>query len=173
MLSSLVFNRVYRLEIQSVMLVFSTLLVNCCPSTYLLSDLPTPSPLRTAQWVGGGGGMLICNVDHILQEFNSLFLNRFRTYKITTPPQTKSPVNTTFRDWCLYSSFIHGFPLTPTILFSQLIRGYLRDDVTVVLLLSVSFMGKITTIATAKILLASAHDYSGCWDGFFSCLTRG
>jgi hypothetical protein len=29
-----VFNRVYRLEIQSVMLVFSTPLVNCCPSTF-------------------------------------------------------------------------------------------------------------------------------------------
>jgi hypothetical protein len=26
---------------------------------------------------------------HILQEFNTLFLTRFRTYKIATPPQTK------------------------------------------------------------------------------------
>ncbi len=40
----LVFNRLYRLEIQSVMLVFSTPLVNCCPSTFSLTS-PTPSPL--------------------------------------------------------------------------------------------------------------------------------
>jgi hypothetical protein len=32
---------------------------------------------------------LSCVVDHILQEFNTLFLTRFRTYKIATPPQTK------------------------------------------------------------------------------------
>ncbi len=46
-------------------------------------------------------------VDHILQEFNTL-LTRFRTYKIATPPQTKTSVNTTFRDWCRYSSFVHA-----------------------------------------------------------------
>ncbi len=28
--------------------------------------------------------------DHILQEFNTLFLTRFRTYKIDTPSQTKT-----------------------------------------------------------------------------------
>ncbi len=39
-------------------------------------------------------------VDNILQEFNTLFLIRFRTYKIATTPQTKTPVKTTFRDWC-------------------------------------------------------------------------
>ncbi len=34
-------------------------------------------------WLGGGGGgVLSCVGDHILQEFNTLFLNRFRTYKI-------------------------------------------------------------------------------------------
>jgi hypothetical protein len=33
--------------------------------------------------------VLICVVDHILQEFNTLFLTRFRTYKIAVPPQTK------------------------------------------------------------------------------------
>ncbi len=57
---------------------------------------------------GGGGGVLSCVVDHILQEFNTLFLTRFRTYKIATPHQTKPPVKTTFRDWCLCSSFVHG-----------------------------------------------------------------
>ena len=30
-----------------------------------------------------------CTVDHILQEFYTLFLTRFRTYKIALPPQTK------------------------------------------------------------------------------------
>ncbi len=33
--------------------------------------------------------MLKCTVDHILQEFYTLFLTRFRTYKIASPPQTK------------------------------------------------------------------------------------
>jgi hypothetical protein len=32
---------------------------------------------------------LKCTVDHILQEFYTLFLTRFRTYKIATPPHTK------------------------------------------------------------------------------------
>jgi hypothetical protein len=35
------------------------------------------------------GWVLSCVVEHILQEFNNLFLTRFRTYKIATPPQTK------------------------------------------------------------------------------------
>jgi hypothetical protein len=77
MSSSLVFNRVYRLEIQTVTLVFSTPLVNSCPSTFS-------------------------------QEFNTLFLTRFRTYKIAPPPQTKTPVKTTFWNWCLYISFVHA-----------------------------------------------------------------
>jgi hypothetical protein len=83
----LVFNRVYRMEIHSVMLVLSTPLVNCCPSIFSLTS-PTPPPLP--------------KVDYILQEFNTLFLTRFSTYKIATPSQTKTPVKTTFRDWCLY-----------------------------------------------------------------------
>ncbi len=118
MSSLLVFNRVYVLEIQSVMLVFSTPLVNCCPSTFCLTS-PTPPPLPkvNAQYIQtvcccGGGVVLSCVVDHILQEFNTLFLTRFRTYKIASPLQTKTPVKTTFRDWCLYSSFVHGPPIT-------------------------------------------------------------
>ncbi len=86
--------------------VFSTQLVNCCPHgqrnytcvllpLYLLSDLPPPPKLNVhyiqtvcvAVW--GGGGLLKCAVDHILQEFYTLFLTRFRTYKIASPPQTK------------------------------------------------------------------------------------
>jgi hypothetical protein len=62
MLSLLVFNRVYRLELQSIMLVFST------PPCALLP-------------------LLSCFVDHILHEFYILFLTRFKTYKncFTTP----------------------------------------------------------------------------------------
>jgi hypothetical protein len=42
-------------------------------------------------WLGGrGGGVLSCVADHILQEFNTLFLTRFRTYKIAVQPQTKN-----------------------------------------------------------------------------------
>ncbi len=33
----------------------------------------------------GVGGVLSCVVDHILREFNTLFLTRFRTYKIAKP----------------------------------------------------------------------------------------
>ncbi len=98
MSSLLVFNRVYRLEIQSVMLVFSTHLVNCCPSTFSLTS-PNPPPFPKSTYiiyrqcvaVGGEGveGVLSCVVNHILQEFSTLFLTRFRTYKIASPPQTK------------------------------------------------------------------------------------
>jgi hypothetical protein len=34
--------------------------------------------------------MMNCVGNHILQEFNTLFLTRFRTYKIATPPLTKT-----------------------------------------------------------------------------------
>ncbi len=43
MSSLLVLNRVYSLEIQSVMLIFSTPLVNCCPSTFSLTSPPSLS----------------------------------------------------------------------------------------------------------------------------------
>jgi hypothetical protein len=88
---------------------------------YLLSDLPQPSSpfpkstyiiYRQCVAVGGGvgrrwRGVLSCVVDHILQKFSTLFLTRFRVYKIATPPN-KTPVKTTFRNWCLNSSFVHG-----------------------------------------------------------------
>ncbi len=88
-------------------LVFSTQLVNCYPhgwrnytcvllSLYLLSD-PPPLPKLNVQyiqtvccWGGGGGGLLNCvncAVDHILQEFYTLFVSRFRTYKIASHPK--------------------------------------------------------------------------------------
>jgi hypothetical protein len=63
MSSLLVINRVYRLEIQSVILVFSDPLVNCCPSTFSLT-YPTPPTLpkvnvqymQTVCDCGGDGG---------------------------------------------------------------------------------------------------------------------
>ena len=42
--SLLVFNRAYRLEIQSVMLVFSTGFVNSAPLTFSLVSSPFPTP---------------------------------------------------------------------------------------------------------------------------------
>ncbi len=54
MSSSLVFNRVYRLKIQSIMLVFSsTPLVNCCPYN-LLTGSSTPPPPPLPVWIGAG-----------------------------------------------------------------------------------------------------------------------
>ncbi len=75
---------------------------------YLLSDLP-PLPKLNVQYIQTVCGwgpppqppVLNCAVDQILQEFDTLFLTRFRTYKIASPPQTKWPVKTTQRDWCL------------------------------------------------------------------------
>jgi hypothetical protein len=66
-------NRVYRLEIQSVMVVFR-------PRQYI----------QTVSSWGGGGGVLSSVGDHILQEFNTLFLARFKTYKIARPSQAKT-----------------------------------------------------------------------------------
>jgi hypothetical protein len=67
---------------------------------YLLSDLPQPPllPKVNAQYLYAdsvwlwGGGVSCCVVDHILQEFNTLFLTRFRTYKncYTTPNKNTS-----------------------------------------------------------------------------------
>jgi hypothetical protein len=86
--------------------VFLTQLVNCSPPwmkelylctvaplLYLLSDLlplPNVQYMQTiCDWGGGGWGVLKCTVDHILQELYTLFLTRFGTYKIASPPQTK------------------------------------------------------------------------------------
>jgi hypothetical protein len=58
--------------------------------------LPRPSPLpcvkvqyiqTVCDWEEWGGGALSFVGDHILQEFNTLFLTRFRTYNIALPPQ--------------------------------------------------------------------------------------
>jgi len=50
---------------------------------YLLSDLTSQSK-HTVYTDSVWGGVLSCVVDHILLEFNTLFLTRFRTYKIAT-----------------------------------------------------------------------------------------
>ncbi len=66
------------------------------PST--VPSLWPPPPLPPSQctvytdsvWLwDGGAGVLKRTVDHILLEFYTLFLTRFRTYKIASPPQTK------------------------------------------------------------------------------------
>ena len=104
------FIRFYRLEINSLSGLYfrsrlwtvtpmdeGTILVYCCPST-VPSLWPPPPPSQCTVYadsvwlwwgVGVGGGMLNCAVNHILQEFYTLFLTRFRTYKIASPPQTK------------------------------------------------------------------------------------
>jgi hypothetical protein len=66
-----------------VMLVFLTQLSELLPFN-LLSGFNSPPPPSLCQCAkvrgvaGRGGG-------HILQEFNTLYLNRFRTYKIARP----------------------------------------------------------------------------------------
>jgi hypothetical protein len=57
--------------------------------TFSMTPFPLPPFPIYRQCVTVGGGMLKCIVDHILQEFYTLFLTRFRTYKIASPPLTK------------------------------------------------------------------------------------
>jgi hypothetical protein len=70
------------------------LLVYCCPSTFSLTS-PPPSQTKCtvykdSVWLWGGGwGVLNYVVDHILQEFYTLFLSNLKTYKIASPPRTK------------------------------------------------------------------------------------
>ncbi len=70
MSSLLVFNKVYRLEKQSVILVYSTPLVNCCPSTFSLTSPPKVN-IQYIQTVCGG--VLSCVVDHILSSLTLCF----------------------------------------------------------------------------------------------------
>jgi hypothetical protein len=80
MSSLLVFNRVFRLEIQSVMLVFLTGIVNNCPLTFsLVSSLSPPLPLPCVNkytvytckggeyGVIGGGGRGLRQIKHLPQ----------------------------------------------------------------------------------------------------------
>jgi hypothetical protein len=67
--------------------------VYCCPSTFSLTSPPSQTKFTVYSdnvWLWGGGGeVLSFAVDHILQEFYTLLLTRFRTYKIASPPQSK------------------------------------------------------------------------------------
>ncbi len=65
--------------------------MNYCPSN-LLSGSPFPVSKYSLyrQCDAGRGWVMLSFVgDHILQEFNTLYLTRFRTYKIALPPQRK------------------------------------------------------------------------------------
>ncbi len=68
--------------------------VKYCPSNLLQVTSPPSSQSQSTVYVQTvcgweGVGVLSCVGDHILQEFNTLFLTGFRIYKIALPPQTK------------------------------------------------------------------------------------
>jgi hypothetical protein len=76
--------------------IFDPALLTVAPLTFSLAHLP-PSSARSlcqgtvytdSEWLGGGDGVLSPVGDHILQEFNTLYLTRFGTYKIARPPHT-------------------------------------------------------------------------------------
>jgi hypothetical protein len=50
----------------------------------------------------GGGGLLSCVVDHILQEFNTLFSDQIQNPQDCYTTPNKNTSKATFRDWCLY-----------------------------------------------------------------------
>jgi hypothetical protein len=62
-----------------------------CTFSLTSSPYPLPNVQYNLQTMCdcGGGGVLKCTVDHILQEFYTLFLTRFRTQKIAAPPLTQ------------------------------------------------------------------------------------
>jgi hypothetical protein len=72
--------------------------VNYCPSNLLSCSPPPPLPTSKYRictksvWLegGGGGAMLSCVGDHIPQEFNTIYLTRFRTYKTALPLSNKN-----------------------------------------------------------------------------------
>ncbi len=77
--------------------------VNYCPNNLLSFSPPPPllpshtkskygiyrQCLARRMW-GGGGWVLNCVGDHILKEFSTLFITRFRTYKIALTSPTKT-----------------------------------------------------------------------------------
>ncbi len=69
------------------------------------------SMYRQCVAVGGGAGWGVfnCVIDHNLQEFLTLcFWLDSEPTKLLHHPKQKLPVKTTFRDWCLKSSLVHG-----------------------------------------------------------------
>jgi hypothetical protein len=90
-----VFIRVYRLETHAVILAywsFRPSFVSYCPFNLLSGSPPPPSLCQVPyiQTVSGWEGVLSPVGDHSLQEFNTLCLTRFRTYKIAGPPPNKN-----------------------------------------------------------------------------------
>ncbi len=72
--------------------------VNCCPSNFLSGSTLPPPPFPVSKysiyrqysmWLGRGRGVSSLVVHHILQEFNTWHMTD-STYKIATPPQTKT-----------------------------------------------------------------------------------
>ncbi len=118
-------------------------LVYCCPCTVPSLWPPPPSPpsqstvYSDSVWLWGvGWGVLKCTVDHILQEFYTLFLTRFRTYKIALPPQTKMTSKEDFKRLVSLISYVHGrwdlisllrVPSFPFLLPSPLMRITTRE----------------------------------------------
>ncbi len=100
----ILFNRFYRMEIHSLMVcifgpacelllpwmkeLYGTCVLLPLYCTFSLTSSPLPN-VQFIQTVCDLWGVLKCTVDHIPQEFYTLFLTRFRTYKIASPPQTK------------------------------------------------------------------------------------
>ncbi len=72
--------------------------VNYCPSNLLSGSLPPPlhpcvkvQCIKTVSgWEGVGAGVWVLSPvgEHVLQEFNTLYLTRLRTSKIARPPET-------------------------------------------------------------------------------------
>jgi hypothetical protein len=69
------------------------ILVYCCPSTF---SVTSPLTKLNVQYIiyrqcvaVGEGEVLSCLVNHFSAGVYTLFLTRFRTYKIASPPQTK------------------------------------------------------------------------------------
>jgi hypothetical protein len=68
-----------------IKIYYYIIIITITPLTFSLVHLPPPLPCvkveiySVAVWLGGGGGMVRCVGDHILQEFNTKYLTRFRT----------------------------------------------------------------------------------------------
>jgi hypothetical protein len=96
-------------------------LCTAAPLLYLLSDLLPPPPFPNVQYIQtvcdcwGWWGMLKCTVDHILQEFYTLFLTRFRTYKIASPPQTKMTSKDDIKGLVSLKFLVHDTILTVAV----------------------------------------------------------
>jgi hypothetical protein len=76
------------------------MLVYCCPSIFSLISLPlsqTKCTVYTDSVCLGGGGGELCFRPYSAGILHPVFLTRFRTYQIASPPQTKWPVKRTLK----------------------------------------------------------------------------